>query len=164
MNNLLTKTQFIILLFESDSPKEACELFNQYPQFIGKISLPECIEYLYNTQLYSDQSWKQLDRFIEPSKHINKLILRDLLDVGYVESCPDEITAEKVFSFTFLMVELGMYCIASEFYASACSFVPGMQEYWDTLKDDKNPNLRSYIDKFRDQELNLDFMKGVLHE
>lgn len=163
MGNLLKKNQFITLVFKHESAREAYDFFNEHKEFIGKISLPECIELLYRRELYFEKGWKQLDEFISPSKHINKLILRDLLDVGYVESCPDNITAEEVFKISFLLVELGMYCVVSEFFATACSFLPGMQEEWDKLKNDSTPNLRSYIEKFAERDVNLQFMKGLLH-
>ena len=94
--------------------------------------------------------------------HIHQLILRDLLDLQYVVTCEDDITAEKVNKICFLLVEKGMLCIASEFFATACSFLPGMQEEWDKMKNDHNPNLRAYIEKFADKDVNLDFMKGLL--
>ena len=164
MDNLLKKNQFITLLFESKDARDAYDFFNEYKEFIGKISLPECIELLYRRELYFEKDWKQLDKFITPSKHINKLILRDLLDVGYIESCPDNTTVEEVYKISFLLVELGMYCIASEFFATACSFISGMQEKWNKLKNDSTPNLRTYIEKFADKDVNLNFMKGLLYD
>lgn len=165
MYKFVTNSQFITLLFESASPKEAYQLFEENKEFIGQISLPECIEHVYGYDLYFDKSWQQLDHFIPPNLQKNKQIMRDLLDIGYIEACPDEISAEKVYKISFLLVELGMYCIASEFFASAIGAgISGMQEIWDSLKDDDRPNLRSYINKFGPLEANLTFMKGLLKD
>ena len=163
MGKNLKKNQFITLLFEHESAREAYDFFNEHQEFIGKISLPECIELLYRRELCFEKGWRQLDEFISPSKDINKLILRDLLDVGYIESCPDNITAKEVYKISFLLAELGMYCIVSEFFATACNFIPEMQVEWDKLKNDPEPNLRSYIEKFAERDVNLQFMKGLLH-
>ena len=164
MDKLLKKNHFITLLFEYETAHEAYDFFSKHQEFIGNITLPDCLELLYRKELYFDFSWQQLDEFISPSKHINKLILRDLLDIGYIECCPNNIAVDKVYKMTFLLVELGMYCIASEFFATARSFIPGMQEMWDFLKNDSTPNLRAYITKFADKEMNLNFMKGLFHE
>ena len=164
MDNLLNEKHFLTLLFENDTSKEAYDFFNQYPEFIGKITLTDCIELLYKKELYFNNNWQQLDKFIKPSQHKYKKILRDLLDFGYIESCPEGISADYVYKIAFLLVELGMYCIASEFFASACSSVPQMQEIWDSLKGETSPNLRAYITKFANKEINLEFMKGLLHE
>lgn len=161
-------------VFEKNTTQEALQYFSEREELIGIISLPDCIKILYKEQLTTDFSWKQLDEFIPPSTHIYKLILRDLLDSGYIVSCFDEKThlrdtlcskiptAKEVFEISFLLVEQGMLCIASEFFVTAYNCISGIQEEWDNLKNDSTPNLRSYIEKFADKDINLDFMKGIM--
>lgn len=162
------------LVFKKSTVQEALQYFDEHKDLIGMISLPDCIKVLYKEQLTSDFSWKQLDTFIPPSTHIHKLILRGLLDIGYIVSCFDEKTylrdtlclkiptAKEVFEITFLLIEKGMLCIASEFFVTAYNCISGIQEEWDNLKNDSTPNLRAYIEKFEDKDINLSFMKGIL--
>ena len=161
-------------VFEKNTTQEALQYFSDREDLIGMISLPDCIEVLYKEQLTTDFSWKQLDEFIPPSTHIYKLILRDLLDSGYIVSCFGEKTylrdtfcskiptAKDVFEISFLLVEQGMLCIAAEFFVTAYNCISGIQEEWDKLKNDSTPNLRSYIEKFADKDINLNFMKGIM--
>ena len=174
MNNEEILDLVVNSVFKKSTVQEAVQYFDERKDLIGMISLPDCIRVLYKEQLISDFSWKQLDTFIPPSTHIHKLILRDLLDIGYIVSCFDEKTylrdtlcskiptVKEVFEITFLLIEKGMLCIASEFFVTAYNCISGIQEEWDNLKNDSTPNLRAYIEKFENKDINLSFMKGIL--
>ena len=153
-------TSFLMVLFNFQTADEAVNFFNGFPDYIGVISLADCLKCIYFKELFLDDSWKQTDVFIPPTVNNYKVILRDLLDLGYIVCCPDNMKADEVYEMSFLLFEQGLLCIASELFISALNSISGMYEVWEQQKDSIKPNLRQYVTKFYDKDENLNFIKG----
>ena len=160
--DLVSKDDFIRILFLQETPQVAAQVFDEFEYEPNtEISVVDCVRVLYPDELKSDD-WKQMDYFVPQTSNSDKMIMRDLLDLGLIISCPDDLTAEDTCLISFLLLEKGMLCIVSEFFAVACSFVPGIKEYWDFLKTQDEVNLVHYLEKYADCDVNLKFMNNLL--
>lgn len=156
----MTKELFITQLFSCSGADEAFNYFTSNSEFpTGSITIIDCINVLYLDE-FRTKTWQQMDEFIPSSMHLHKLIMRDLIDIGYITVCPDIIDCKTVYDVTFFLVEKGMLCIASEFFVTAMNVADGIPEEWERLGSSSEPNLRKYIEKFADKDVNLSFIQG----
>lgn len=159
----MTKELFITQLFSCSGADEAFNYFTSNSEFpAGSITIIDCINVLYRDEFHT-QTWQQINEFIPPSMHVYKLIMRDLIDIGFITVCPDNIDCKTVYDVTFFLVEKGMLCIASEFFVTAMNVVDGIPEEWARLGSSSEPNLRKYIEKFADKDVNLSFIEGFFN-
>ena len=80
----MTKELFITQLFACSSTQEAFDYFSSNTEFpAGSITVIDCINVLYSNEMRT-KSWQQMDNFIPSSMHLHKLIMRDLIDIGYL--------------------------------------------------------------------------------
>ena len=162
------KEDFIRKVFGASNSLEAIKIFqnegSSYEPVNKKISVKDCVMALHKNE-FLNFVWESDDNFVEPTNSKEKLIMRDLLDLGYIvdinEEYYDPIT---IYDLTFFLLRKGMLCIASEFFSTAWSCVYGVNLIWKEQKRQQRPTLVSYVEKYKDKDVNLEFMWGFMHE
>ncbi len=165
MGKIKTLIELMNKIFDTEDSDQLGKLYKDNKEYFGHLTLFDCLVHLFKEEMFDEYNWEQDKVFVQPSSGKIKKILREMIDLGYMEcySEEEELTIPGIFKMTFLLIQKGMYCIAAEFFASALSCNSDIIDYWKQLKNDPAPNLRSYIEKFADKDVNLQFMKGLLH-